>query len=94
MAIDKNLLLSSLPFVKLSEDEVETLPVMRLLLTYMTTNITIMMHVGYVYDILWQCSTNKQKTKFFMMYRLMEINVSVKCAIEFLLLQLLDARLV
>ena len=34
MAIDKNLLLPSLPFVKLSEDEVETLPVMRILLTY------------------------------------------------------------
>ena len=64
MAIDKNLLLSSLPFVQLSEDEVETLPVMRILLTY----ITIMMHVVYVYDITWQYSTNKQKTTFFMMF--------------------------
>ena len=86
MAIDKNLLLSSLPFVQLSEDEVETLPVMRILLTY----ITIMMHVVYVYDITWQYSTNKQKTTFFMMFWLMEINASVKCAIEFVLLQLLD----
>ena len=64
MAIDKNLLLPSLPFVKLSEDEVETLPVMRILLTFITT----MMHAMYVYDITWQCSTNKQRTKFFMMF--------------------------
>ena len=55
MAIDKNLLLSSLPFVQLSEDEVETLPVMRTLLTY----ITIMMHVVYVYDITWQYSSSQ-----------------------------------
>ena len=63
MAIDENLLLPSLPLVKLSEDEVETLPAMRILLTYITTKISIMMHVVYVYDITWQCSTNKQKTE-------------------------------
>lgn len=68
MAIDENLLLPSLPLVKLSEDEVETLPAMRILLTYITTKISIMMHVVYVYDITWQCSTNKQKTKLLMMF--------------------------
>ena len=68
VAIDENLLLPSLPLVKLSEDEVETLPAMRILLTYITTKISIMMHVVYVYDITWQCSTNKQKTKLFMMF--------------------------
>ena len=44
-----------------------------------------MMHVVYVYDITWQCSTNKQKTKLLMMFWLMEIN-----AIEFVLLQFID----
>ena len=68
VAIDENLLLPSLPLVKLSEDEVETLPAMRILLTYITTKISIMMHVVYVYDITWQCSTNKQKTKLLMMF--------------------------
>ena len=43
------------------------------------------MHVVYVYDITWQCSTNKQKTKLLMMFWLMEIN-----AIEFVLLQFID----
>ena len=54
VAIDENLLLPSLPLVKLSEDEVETLPVMRILLTYMTTNITNMMHLLCIYANTWQ----------------------------------------